>query len=290
MTAAPPMPVVSVVIPFYGRPASLRRALATVRAQDFVEPMETIVVNDGCHEDLSAVMAEFPDVTFIRQENAGPGAARNRGIEGAQGEFVAFLDADDLWFPGKVRKQVAAMRQADGAWSQHSFGVVTPAGRLLRRVDTSRYAGNVLRETLLSFRVQTSTVMVRRQCLNAEGLRFGDDRVGEDGYLFIGLAAKFPLVAVDEELGQFTWHGSNSGGDASVQLWSRARVWQVSRPAVESALPRLGALAYRWCDLVFKVLRYTADAPPGGRSQTAARVGYLPSYLVLHYLAKRTRL
>jgi len=89
----------SVIIPTYNRANMLCRALRTVFSQD-CRDFEVIVVDDGSTEDQSAVRKEFRDrVTFLRQENAGPGAARNRGASAAQGEYLAFLDSDDLWFP-----------------------------------------------------------------------------------------------------------------------------------------------------------------------------------------------
>lgn len=280
-------PIVSVVVPFYDSVDVLQRALRSVRNQNFAGPVETIVVVDGSHEDLSAVRANFPGVVLIHQENAGPGPARNRGIEAARGEFIAFLDADDHWLPTKLTVQIEAMRRDGAAWSQHSYTVVCPDAKPLRHVDTSRYAGHVLRETLLSFRIQTSAVMVRRACLRDPGLRFGADRVGEDGHFYTRMAAKYPLTSVGEALGYFTWHGANAGGRADVQLWSRARTWDQNRVEAQAVLPLLGRLAYRWCALAVRILRYPRENPPSDSSGLAAKVAYAPSYLAFHLLAKR---
>lgn len=81
----------------------LRQALESVVRQEFHD-FEVIVVDDGSTDDLSMVIEEFQDrVTFFRQENAGPGAARNKGAAASCGEYLAFLDSDDLWFPWTLR-------------------------------------------------------------------------------------------------------------------------------------------------------------------------------------------
>lgn len=279
--------IVSVVIPFYDRPEMLRQALCSVRDQDFTESMETIVVIDGSQEDLRSIRSEFPGVIFVYQENAGPGAARNRGIEEASGEFIAFLDADDHWHPAKLTVQIDSMRGARSDWSQHSYTVVSPELVVLRHVDTSRYVGNVLLDTLLSFRVQTSAVMVTRECLRDPSLRFGKDRVGEDGHFYFRMAAKYRLTAISDELGYFTWHGANAGGRPDLQLWSRARMWEQNRAEMGALLPMSARFAYEWCALAVRVFGYPSETPPRNASRVAAKIAYAPGYLLFQLLAKR---
>ena len=89
----------SVIIPTFNRAALLRQALFSVFQQEFRD-FEVIVVDDGSTEDIPAVVKSLDHpVTLVRQRNAGPGAARNRGISLASGQYVVFLDSDDLWFP-----------------------------------------------------------------------------------------------------------------------------------------------------------------------------------------------
>lgn len=91
---------VSVIIPLFNKAPFVGRALSSVLAQSFSD-FEVIVVDDGSTDsgaEIVEALAE-PRVRIIRQTNAGPGAARNRGLSEAQGEFVAFLDADDEWLP-----------------------------------------------------------------------------------------------------------------------------------------------------------------------------------------------
>jgi glycosyltransferase involved in cell wall biosynthesis len=97
-----PLPLISVVIPAYNAGEHLRETLASALGQQGPFTLDTIVVDDGSSDDTRAQVESMPGVRLIRQANAGPSAARNRGIAAARGELVALLDADDLWMPGKL--------------------------------------------------------------------------------------------------------------------------------------------------------------------------------------------
>ena len=106
--------LVSVIIPAFNAAADIRQTVNSVLAQTY-QAIEVIVVDDGSSDATAAVVEEFVsrDARFqlVRQSNAGVGAARNAAIRKARGKYVAPLDADDLWFPEKLEKQVACMEQ-----------------------------------------------------------------------------------------------------------------------------------------------------------------------------------
>jgi glycosyltransferase involved in cell wall biosynthesis len=103
-------PLVSCVVPVFNGERYLAAAVRSIRDQSH-RRREVIVVDDGSTDGTASVVASLgPDLRYVRQENAGPVVARNRGIGEATGAFVAFLDADDLWHPDKLARQLARFR------------------------------------------------------------------------------------------------------------------------------------------------------------------------------------
>jgi len=105
--------LVSTIIPVYNRPAQLREAVASVLAQDY-RPIEIIIVDDGSTDDTFAVAqvlaVQHPDIIrAVSQANAGPGMAREHGRQLAQGEYIQYLDSDDILLPSKFTAQVGAL-------------------------------------------------------------------------------------------------------------------------------------------------------------------------------------
>lgn len=106
---------VSVIIPVYNGARYLGAALASVMAQQAL-PLEVIVIDDGSTDETSAVVAQWQQsaalpIHYGYQANAGPAAARNRGVALAQGDLLAFLDADDWWHPAKLQRQVSRLAE-----------------------------------------------------------------------------------------------------------------------------------------------------------------------------------
>lgn len=193
--------LVSVVIPAYNVAAHIGEAIDSVLAQDYA-PVEIIVVDDGSKDDTAEVVSSrFPQVTLIRKANGGAATARNAGIRQAQGEFIAFLDADDIWLPGKLKAQVAYFRaHPDVAmnctgfsqWVSDDKGVfpdplsVIPdqAGVASDAIDRE-LSGWVYHKLLLRSFVWTTTVMMRRALIDKIGLYDESFRLGQDYEYFL---------------------------------------------------------------------------------------------------------
>lgn len=103
-------PLVSVLIPVYNAELFVAEAIESVLAQDY-KSVEIITIDDGSIDGSAKVIKRFPTVHYFYQSNAGISVARNRGIEHAQGDFFAFLDADDVWVEDKLTLQLAAFEK-----------------------------------------------------------------------------------------------------------------------------------------------------------------------------------
>jgi glycosyltransferase involved in cell wall biosynthesis len=104
-------PLVSVVIPTYNRAGVIERTIDDVLQQTY-SPVEIVVVDDGSTDDTQARLAKYGKrIRVVSQENGGSSAARNRGIQEANGEIIAFQDSDDLWHPTKIERQVVLLRK-----------------------------------------------------------------------------------------------------------------------------------------------------------------------------------
>jgi glycosyltransferase involved in cell wall biosynthesis len=102
--------MISVVIPTLNGERYLGAAIDSVLGQDH-RPVEIIVVDDGSSDDTARIARSFPEVTYLRQDHAGIGAARNLGVARSSGGLLAFLDHDDLWEPGKLELQVRTLER-----------------------------------------------------------------------------------------------------------------------------------------------------------------------------------
>jgi glycosyltransferase involved in cell wall biosynthesis len=169
-------PLVSVIIPAYKVAPFIRETLDSVLGQTFSD-YEIIVINDGSPdtEELESQLEAYAArITYIQQPNQGAGAARNAGLQIARGEFVAFLDGDDLWLPNFLREQIALIN-GDGGFDLVYADAVNVHGARLKRttnMDVNPSTGLVTAESLISGKcnVITSSVVARRSCILEAGL------------------------------------------------------------------------------------------------------------------------
>ena len=173
------MTLVSVVVPTYNRAEALPDTIDSVLAQTH-EELELLVVDDASTDDTREVVESYDDprVEYLRhEENRGGSAARNTGIEAAEGEYVAFLDSDDEWLPEKLERQLSLLRSRGSDWIAAYCDVKPPAdgdtGRLTWALGSMlggepprhREGGDVLIAEVLTDRLHTSagsTLIVER--------------------------------------------------------------------------------------------------------------------------------
>src|SRR5207249_6145271 len=162
----------------------------------------------------SEIIEKFSDRAIcLKNDHRGPASSRNLGLQAARGSFIAFLDADDLWLPTKLEKQVAVMRAhpeyglitCDASMFCDS-GVIATSSKARQPIAT----GHVLRQLLCSNWVGTSCAMVPRKCLARVGA-FDEEMFngGEDWMLWLKIAAEYPVYFLDEPLVQYRVHANS---------------------------------------------------------------------------------
>jgi glycosyltransferase involved in cell wall biosynthesis len=212
-------PAVSVVIPCYNGAAFLREALESVLVQTQVV-LEAIVVDDGSTDDSAAIAASFgPPVRVLRQPNRGESAARNRGVRESRGEWIAFLDADDVWLPNRIEAQFA--RCPPDAVALHCnlifFGAENYTTRIEETPADLRYSPAELccRNW---FHTPSATVVRRDACPSfAEQVRYGEDLL-----FFLDLVQAGPVSLCAEPLVRYRQHSSAQSSRAQTRVgWFR---------------------------------------------------------------------
>jgi glycosyltransferase involved in cell wall biosynthesis len=195
------MSKVSVIIPTYNRGDVVLRALRSVFAQDHAVD-QVIVVDDGSTDDtIERVERNFPEVELIVQTNHGVSHARNRGIERARNEWLAFLDSDDEWLPGKITAQLSAIVSDGISRVCHSDEIWVRNGRRVNPMHKHRkYGGDIFLYCLPRCVMSPSSVVLHRSVVEAVG---GFDEtlpVCEDYDLWLRIASQTTVLYVPEKL------------------------------------------------------------------------------------------
>ncbi len=168
------MPRVSVIVPVFNRPAFVAEALRSALAQECPGGFEVVVVDDGSTDEtpqvLAALAAEDERLRVIRQDNSGPAVARNRAFAESTGEFLALLDSDDIWMPGKLAAQVTLLDTHPRVALVHAeveefFEGAERQWRHRPRI----VSGDVLATLLNRNSIHTMTVMLRRSVIDEVG-------------------------------------------------------------------------------------------------------------------------
>ncbi|RLA96140.1 MAG: glycosyltransferase family 2 protein [Deltaproteobacteria bacterium] len=196
------MPWVSIIIPTYNRRDFLREAIRSVLEQSFRD-FELIVVDDGSDDGTrEMIQREFPGLlTYLYQENQGVSRARNRGLKLAQGEFVAFLDSDDLWLPRKLERQMAFMQSQPKAQICYTDEIWIRRGvRVNPKKKHAKYSGWIYPRCLPLCIISPSSALMRRGLLEEVGGFDEELPVCEDYDLWLRISARHPIHFLPEKL------------------------------------------------------------------------------------------
>lgn len=196
------MPKISVVIPCYNDAEDVGEALESVLEQTAYDRIrEVIVVDDGSTDGSREVLQRYEEanekVLCVFQENRGPGAARNAGIRRSTGDYIAFLDADDLWLPDKIEKQARFLEKHPEVGLLYTDHYIIELDGTRRRIWSNHYdyrrRDNLERLFTYGGPIIVPSAIVKAECLEEVGLFDGTLPKGQDTDLWLRIAAEYPI-------------------------------------------------------------------------------------------------
>lgn len=274
-------PRVSVIIPTYNRAHFVVDAVVSVLTQDFVD-FELIVVDDGSTDQTDAAMAQFDDarVVYLRQENKGRSQARNRALGIARGAYIAFLDSDDMYMPGKLALQVDYLdRHADVGMVYTSAHCIDYSGRPLAEDYIASVSGWIYK-SIAFFRPVTitlPTVMARRELFTRAGVFDENMHRFEDTDMWRRISKLARIDALPGFTCRLRTHAENSLAAQNPQQIVQALDYYVAKILAEDAsmgvltMRRgIGRLYYYYCRAFLTVPEWQK----AGRELLARSYGY----------------
>lgn len=239
---------VAVIIPTYNRAHYLKRAINSVYNQSYL-PSEVIVVDDGSNDSSANVVRDnFRKTRYIWQENKGPSAARNRGINESNSEWLAFLDSDDEWFPQKLKRQIEALAKSPASKICYTDEIwIKDGSRINPKKRHKKFGGFIFHKCLLLCIISPSSVLVHRSIFEEVGLFDESMQVCEDYDLWLRITAKYPVLFLEEPL--IKKHGGHED-QLSKKNWGmdRFRIYALEK------LIRSGELSTEQLHLTTKIL------------------------------------
>ena len=192
---------VSVIIPTYNRAQRLGKAIDSVLAQSH-QDFELIVVDDGSEDNTDELIENYnSDIVYIRQENSGAAAARNRGIEKARYNLLAFLDSDDWFAENKLKTQIQAMNRNPSCLISHTNEIWYRNGQILnQKLKHRKSSGDIFAQSLELCAVGMSTIMIHKEIFDRYGFFDEGYPCCEDYEFWLRISAEEKFLLVEESL------------------------------------------------------------------------------------------
>lgn len=201
------IPRVSVITPTYNRAKFLGMAIDSVLGQTYSD-LEHIVIDDGSTDDTESIIDRYRGdarLRFARQTNSGQAVARNVGLRMARGEFICFLDSDNLWKLDKLERQVRLMDEnpkVDIVYGD--LDTIDEEGTIdVSAKQMKRYSGRITKQLLIDNFVSFNTAMTRRRCFDEMGGLNESVRAGDDYDLWLRFSARYEFLYVPEIFAQY---------------------------------------------------------------------------------------
>jgi glycosyltransferase involved in cell wall biosynthesis len=267
--------LVSAIIPAYNASRFIRETLDSV-VQQTHRDLEIIIVDDGSTDDTVRIVTEIQKkdsrLSLYRQTNQGAAVARNLGIEKSKADFIAFLDADDLWHPTKIEKQhdlllassddvglvytYSRMIDTDGYIQGHTGARIFRRGHAFDYLLVSNFVGN------------GSTAMVRRKCLPSLNPFDPGQNGNEDTFFYLRIAAKYKVDVVPEFLIGYRW---NTGQNNSTNFDQQILSYESMIAKIYHMYPNISKRVFDWSEAGF-YLSYVQTLFKKGRYKQSATI------------------
>jgi glycosyltransferase involved in cell wall biosynthesis len=231
-------PTVSVVIPAYNAAPWIAETIDSVLAQTFSD-FEVIVVDDGSTDETPNIVSSYEDsIRYLRKRNGGSASARNAGIRAAQGAYIAFVDADDLWMPQKLELQMDLLsNDIDLAWVySDAFVVEEKSDNVLYRAGehVSLHAGDILRPLVLHDFIPSPTPIVKREVFAVAGYFDESLRRSEDWDMWLRIAAELRASFVDQPLAKYRRHSLGKTGTIDLEYTFQSRMLIIEKALAQN--------------------------------------------------------
>ncbi len=221
------MPKVSIIIPTYNRAKLVTYAIESVLNQTY-KNYEIIVVDDGSTDNTRELISKYGDkVKYFYKTNSGQGSARNFGIEKSVGEYIAFLDSDDLWLPERLKMGVVILEANKDVGLVYSNSYRLVDGKRMQRTyfdDYRPYNGFVFKQLFYQDFIPTTSVILRKQCFTKVGLFDGGLSPCEDYDMWLRISSCFQLEYIDKALVFHRRHSGNLISDIVALLKMQKKV------------------------------------------------------------------
>lgn len=276
--------MVSIIIPCYRQAHLLGEAIESALNQ--TTAAEVIVVDDGSPDDVPAVCDRYPQVKYIRQSNQGLGAARNAGVLAAAGEFLVFLDADDILLPTAVQDGLECIQRNPDTVLAYGRGELVTNGQSAYPEHYPRQAGayeDLLRQ---NFIWMINFAITRRSAFKEVGGFDSSLEAGEDYDLYLRLARAGEFCRHDNIVGQYRRTSDSMSEDPGRMLRAFARIFERQMPIVQRSNKLKSAMRSgrrRWRDAHYqRLLRQTwfQLRPMGRRGASLSSLALLVKYAI----------
>ena len=267
-------PLLSVIIPTYNRAWILREAIDSVLSQTY-RNVELIIVDDGSTDQTTALLERYrDDALVLHQANLGVSAARNAGVAAASGSLIAFLDSDDLWLPGKARRQVAFFQSNPQALVCQTEEVWIRNGRRVNpRWRHRKPSGMIFQQSLELCLVSPSAVMMRRELLERAGGFDESLPACEDYDLWLRIGAAYPVYLIADPL--TVKRGGHPDQLSKLPALDRYRITAICK-VLDSGCLSVGQYHAALAVLEEKCRIYSQGCTKRGRHREAEQFGSIP--------------